>query len=398
MIKVLHIVTAFPRNDAEDDMTPWMISTLQGLEKIGVQNTVLAPSYKGLGDQTVMGIDVRRFRYFPRFWEDLTHDETTPVRLGHKPWYIIHVPFLLLCGRYVVKGLIKHEKFDIVHIHWPLPMAFVGAPAFGRIRTILHFYTAETAMARRFPIAKKFLRGVMKKADDGIAISSHAVNLAKSAYDRPMKVVPYGSFFPDIAPKIIYPSEDCPKRILFVGRLVERKGVKYLIQAMPKVLEKMNATLTIVGGGVLLEELKQFSHEMDMTEYVTFTGIISAEEKAKYYRECDLFVLPACFDKHGDTEGLGVVLLEALSAGKPVIASSVGGIVDIVKHERSGLLVPEKEPEALAKAIIRILSDRKIYIELAEKGYNYAVSNFSVKAVCKRIKDIYSELVQMHGD
>ncbi len=394
MIKVLHIVTAFPRSDSEDSMTPWLIALIQELERQGVKNTVLAPSYRGLGKQTVFGIDVRRFRYFFRKWEDLTHDEATPVRLGRKPWYMFWVPFLLIAGRRAVKKLLEKEKFDVVHIHWPIPMAFIGAPAFGKLPTILHFYTAETSMIRRYPIIKPFFKKYIRNADDVIALTSYGAKQARTVYDRPIKIVPYGNEFPKTVPSIEFPETDRSKRILFIGRLVERKGVKYLIQAMPKVLSKIDAELTIVGSGSILGELKKLANDIGVSEKVHFTGLIPADEKERQYDNCDVFVLPACFDRHGDTEGQGVVLLEALSHGKPIVASAVGGITDIIKNEKSGLLVPEKNPDALADALIRVLTNKNLYIKLSKNGYDFALKNFSLPAVGKSVVEIYETLLK----
>jgi len=393
MIKVLHIVTAFPRSDDEDSMTPWLIALIQELERQGVENTVLAPSYKGLGDQKVFGIDVRRYRYFFRKWEDLTHDEATPVRLARKPWYLLWVPFMLSAGRRAVKKILKREHFDIVHIHWPIPMAFVGAPAFRKMPTILHFYTAETSIIRRFPIIKPFFRKYIRDADEVIALTSYGAKQAQSVYNRPIKIVPYGNIFSEKMPSIKFPESDRPKRILFVGRLVERKGVEYLVRAMPKILSEIDAELIVVGSGAILDELKSLAEKIGVGEKVHFTGLVPAEEKERYYKTCDVFVLPACIDRHGDTEGQGVVLLEALSYGKPLVASAVGGIVDLVKDERTGLLVPEKDPDALADAITRILTDKELYIKLARDGYDFALKNFSLSAVGKSVVEIYERIL-----
>ncbi len=374
-------------------MTPWLISLLRGIEARGFHNVVVAPAYKGLGDQTVFGIEVRRFRYFIRRWEDLTHDEATPVRLARKPWYLLWVPFMLLSGRNFVRKIIAKEKFDIIHIHWPIPMAFVGAPAYGKLPTILHFYTAETSMIRRYPAIKPFFKKYIRDADRVIALTSYGAQQAKSVYDREIDIVPYGTKFPESVPEVVFPGDRTPKRILFVGRLVERKGVRYLIEAMPEILRKLDAELIIVGGGPLLEELKRTASGAGVADRVRFTGIVPAEEKERWYSESDLFVLPACFDRHGDTEGQGVVLLEALSHGKPVVASAVGGIVDIVKHEKTGLLVPEKDPHALAEAITRILTDEDLYVRLAREGYDFARKNFSEDAVADKVVGIYRELM-----
>ncbi|MCD6418030.1 glycosyltransferase family 4 protein [bacterium] len=394
MIKVLHIVTAFPRSDDEDSMTPWLISLLRGLERRGVKNTVFAPSYKGLGNQTVFGIDVRRYRYFFRKYEDLTHDEATPVRLSRKPWYLLWVPFMLISGRRALKKLLKEEHFDIVHIHWPIPMAFVGAPAFDKLPVVFRFYSAEIVLAKRYPkIFSFFLKKYINKADAISANSSYTASLIKN-FRRDVEVIPDVNFFPNVTPKFAEPLNNNPKKILFVGRIVERKGVKYLIRAMPKVLSRIDAELIVVGSGAILDELKSTAQDIGVSEKVHFTGVIPADEKEQYYKNCDVFVLPACFDRHGDTEGLGVVLLEALSYGKPVIASAVGGIVDIVKDGHSGLLVPEKDPDALAEAIIRVLTDKELYIKLAKDGYEYAIQKFSPSVVEKAIVDVYEALLK----
>ncbi len=392
-IKVLHIVTAFPRSDAEDSMTPWMIGTLQELDKLGVHNVVLAPSYKGLGDQQVFGIEVRRFRYFPKLWEDLTHDETTPVRLKRKPWYIIHVPFLLFFGWLYVRRLLRREDFDIVQVHWPFPMGIIGSPAHKKFPTIHKIYTAEAALVRKSSFFRWVLSHILKRADRFLAISSYAAQQFEQYVTDDITVIAEGSRFPEQRPEFVPPPENGPFNILFVGRMVERKGIRYLIQAMPHILKQIDAHLTLVGTGMEKQMLEDLTESIGMTAHITFAGRVTHEEKVEAYRNSHVFVLPACFDSSGDTEGLGVVLLEALGYGKPVVASGVGGIVDIVKHEKTGLLVPEKDPEALAKTIVRILTDSSLYLRLAEDGYEYGIKNFSVPSTARQTWEVYREML-----
>ncbi len=392
-IKVLHIVTAFPRSDAEDSMTPWMIGTMRELEKLGVHNVILAPSYKGLGDQTVFGLDVRRFRYFPKFWEDLTHDETTPVRLKRRPWYIIHVPFLLFFGWLYVKRLLNREDFDILQVHWPFPMGIIGSPGTGKMPVIHKFYTAEAALVKKSPFFRWMLKGIFKKADRFLAISSYAAKMFEGSVPKKITVIAEGSRFPDDVPAFKAPPEEGPYNILFVGRMVERKGIRYLIEAMPHVLQSIEAHLTLVGVGAEKEGLERLTKDLKLSDNISFPGRVTHQEKIEAYRKSHVFVLPACFDSAGDTEGLGVVLLEALGYGKPVIASEVGGIVDIVKHEKTGLLVPEKDPKALADAIVRMLKDPDLYMRLAKDGYEYGIEHFSVPSTARQTRDVYLEML-----
>lgn len=393
MIRVLHIVTAFPRSDDEHSMTPWLVSLLKGLKERGVESTILAPSYKGLGDQVVQGISVRRFRYFIKDWETLTHDEATPVKLSRKPWYITLVPFMLFFGIKKMKKLIKLERFDLVHVHWPIPMAIIALPAVGKIPIVMEFYGAEMALVRRNILLKYFAKWIAKRGDYCIAISSYTASLVRDITGITPVVIPYACDFPTKVNKPVFPEKKSPKNLLFVGRLVERKGVEYLIRAIPYIRREIDVRLKIIGGGPLLNNLKELAKQLKVDDIVEFSGIVSNEEKDKAYRECDLFILPACFDKKGDTEGLGVVLLEALSYGKPVIASSVGGIVDIVKNGKTGILVKEKEPKEIARAVLKLLSDKNLYLKIAENGYNFVKENFSIEKIAEQTYETYKNLL-----
>ena len=103
-------------------------------------------------------------------------------------------------------------------------------------------------------------------------------------------------------------------------------------------------------------------------------------------------------DEHGDTEGLGMVLVEALARGKPVIASSVGGIVDIVKDNKTGLLFSEKDPQAIADAIYMLASDKKLYTRLAKDGFKYVSENFATKNIARRTIEIYENVLKNDSD
>ena len=129
-------------------------------------------------------------------------------------------------------------------------------------------------------------------------------------------------------------------RLLFVGRLVERKGVQVLLEALARLRDRPGVRVRVVGDGPMRGALERQAATLGVADRVRFDGSVSTEELVRRFRECDVFVLPAVVDAKGDTEGLGVVLIEALSYGKPVIASAAGGIVDIVRDGETGLLVP----------------------------------------------------------
>ena len=122
---------------------------------------------------------------------------------------------------------------------------------------------------------------------------------------------------------------------------------------------------------------------------VTLYGKVSESKLKALYLASDIFILPAIIDRWGDTEGLGVVLLEAMSVGKPVIASRVGGITDIVKHNETGYLVDEKNSEVLAQAIVKVLRNKKLSKRLATGGQKFVREKFSWKKIIEKTLEIY---------
>ena len=139
----------------------------------------------------------------------------------------------------------------------------------------------------------------------------------------------------------------------------------------------MSVQLDIIGNGPLRSQLNNQIKQKNLEAIVRIHGNIGGKELEEYYQNCDVFVLPAVIDSWGDTEGQGVVLLEALTFKKPVVASAVGGIVDIVQDGKTGVLVPEKNPVLLSRAIKRVLLDRNFARQLGESGYIHAMNNFS---------------------
>ena len=193
------------------------------------------------------------------------------------------------------------------------------------------------------------------------------------------------------------PFAKTPRRILFVGRHIERKGIPFLIRAMEKLENPADWELRIVGTGDVTEALKAEAADSAQAERIVFTGKLSSEELAREYLGADLFVLPAIVDSKGDTEGLGVVLIEAVAAGLPLVASDVGGIPDVVTDGETGLLVPEKDPAALARAFERLASDPALRAKVVAGAKSRCAELFSWENVVARLLGIYAALLPGGG-
>src|SRR6266487_2178314 len=168
-------------------------------------------------------------------------------------------------------------------------------------------------------------------------------------------VIPYTTPFPgrrDAAPPALASGDGRPLRILFVGRLVELKGLAYLIEAAARLRDRVPARIVAIGIGPERERLEALARERNIA--VDFRNKVPDAELHVAFLTSDVLVLPSIIDARGDTEGLGVALLDAMSYCIPVIASRVGGIPDIIEDGVSGLLVPPADPQALADAIERV--------------------------------------------
>lgn len=394
------MVTAFPRHPG-DVITPWMVELVRRSRERGMDARVLAPAYRGDGATEVEGIPVRRFRYAPAAWETLTHDETVPDRIRRSPAYAALVPPYLAGG--IAAALREgRERPDVVHVHWPMPHALFGAAARwasgGTSALVCSFYSVElTWVSRRMRWLLPFLRWSARTADAVTAISGPTADLVREVADVEVRVVPFAAAVgggpdegapPPRVPLSGGPGE--PLELLFVGRLVERKGVEFLVRALPAILSRRPARLTVVGEGEWEPVITEAVRASGVGEQVRFTGYVSGETLAELYRKTDLFVLPAVVDRKGDTEGLGVVLLEAMRQGRPVLASRVGGIPDIVVHDRSGWLVPPRDPAALAEAVEHIASDPERTRRVAREGRRRAEEDFSWERVLDGLEEAYA--------
>jgi len=183
------------------------------------------------------------------------------------------------------------------------------------------------------------------------------------------------------------------KVVFFLGRHVEKKGLKFLLKATQILLNKTNNFILLIGSeGVLTESLKLYSKKLGISEKTFFVGRIRQEVLDYYYSISDVFVAPSIIDSNNETETLGVVLQEALFNSTPVVASRVGGIVDIVEDSINGFLVEEKNPIELSEKILHLLNNKDIAIKMGKLGSEKIEEKFSVKTTTLKIVEVYESL------
>ena len=434
-MKVLVIGSVYPRFQ-EDAEVPWLRTSVAHLKKAGIEIQVLAPAYKGLKSHDIDGTHVNRFRYAPANWEILTHEEGAPSKMASKPWLqLLAIPYIIN-GFFQCIRICRKWHPDVIHAHWPFPHAYIalGAAKLFRIPLVLNFHGAELLLIRKKKWVKPLLKFAIGQAQAIFANSSFTAEKIKALRNVDVEWSPYGTTLEtrDESNASCHPERNVVKskdpvtivphpvngkfKILFVGRHIERKGICYLIEAA-KHLPRDKFEIRIVGVGDLTEQLKQQAALLDERQKtkderdvilsesegssqgnqpanIIFTGKLSPEDLANEYKTANVFVLPAIVDHKGDTEGLGVVLIEAMELGLPIVASNVGGIPDVVVDGKSGILVPEKDPVALAEAFKRLEADPALIQKLLAGARKRIEECFTWDGIIERQMEVYKRLQQ----
>lgn len=398
-MKVLVIGSVYPRFH-EDAEVPWLRTSIAHLKQAGVEIQVLAPAYKGLKSHEIDGVKVNRFRYAPAGFEFLTHEEGAPSKMASKPWLqLLAIPYII-SGFFKCIAICRKFRPDVIHAHWPFPHAYIalGAAKLFRIPLVLNFHGAELLLIRKKKWVKPLLKFAIGQAQAVFANSSFTAGKIKALRNVDVEWSPYGTTLetreisaePTQAPHPV----NGKFKILFVGRHIERKGICYLIEAA-KYLPRDQFEIRIVGVGDLTDKLKTQAAEVSTapdSANIVFTGKLSPEALANEYRTANVFTLPAIVDSKGDTEGLGVVLIEAMELGLPVVASNVGGIPDVVVDGVSGILVPEKNPEALASAYKRLAAEPELQKQLLEGARKRIDECFNWSKIVERQIAVYEKI------
>lgn len=393
-MKVLFVTSTFPRSD-DDDQVPWLLELALVLRERGLDLEVLAPTYAGLASHAVHGILVHRYRYFTKKREVVTHEAGAMNNMvGRKDLFL---PALSLVGSGMAAAarLARRNRYDVIHSHWPLPMglpAQAGAWASRKKpRLVATFHGAEVALAKRKSHYAPVLRRVTRNLDAAIANSNSTAETVRELTDVKPVVIPFGP--PRSAvdldrppPSKAKPDDELPI-VLAVGRVIERKGFPVLARAAERL--RGRARVVIVGGGEYEPVVRREIEKTETGDVVTLAGRLSNAALADLYRDCAVFCLPAIVDSRGETEGLGVVLIEAMSHGKPVVASRLGGIVDAVEDGENGLLVPPNDPDALATALLHVVENAGLAHALGEAGRERARRLFSWESVAERHMEVY---------
>ncbi|MGH2352610.1 MAG: glycosyltransferase family 4 protein [Chloroflexota bacterium] len=285
------------------------------------------------------------------------------------------------------RELLAEQRFDVLHFHEPL-VPFLSPSLLDASQTVnVATFHAFGGFSPSYWIGSRFAGRLADKLDGRIAVSGAARHFINRYFPGDYRIIPNGVDLDRYADAEPYEAlRDGTLNILFVGRLEERKGLIHLLKAYHRLRKrKVDARLLVIGAGPKLREYRRFVGLRGIRD-VEWLGRVSDEEKVRYFASADVYCAP-----NTGQESFGIVLLEAMAAGVPIVASDIHGFKRVVERDVQGILVEPRNSRALAAALYGLARDPDLRSEMGEAGRERA-PEFSWERVTERIVDYYYEV------
>ncbi len=400
-MRIAVLTTSFPRWPG-DLFGTFVLGLCRALARASHDLVVVCPQdARPIRDAALEGLPVRRFNYIlPPRWQTLCYGAGIPANIRQRPASIVEMPFLV--AGFVRAAAPIVESCDLVHAHWTVAgLAALILRRRYRKPVVLHMHGAEVYTRGVAP----FVRPILNRADHVICNSAATAGAIRSmATPSAVSVIPFGvneecvltsADRSDLRRALQLPGET--RIVSFLGRLVKRKGVDDLLVACSKLVSRGEPVHLVVGGtGPQQGEWESLMTRLRLDSHVTFLGLVPPDQVARLYAGSDVFVLPAVVDGMGDTEGLGVVLLEAMANGVPTVATRVGGISDVVLDGVTGFLVEPGDPAQLAEKIHVLLRDSVLRNQMGRAAAARVRQVFAWPSIVERTIEVYRNVLTEH--
>lgn len=394
---LLVMTSTYPR--WEGDPEPGFVHELAKRLTDRFTVVVLGPHAPGALPREVLdGVEVVRYRYAPQALETLVNDGGIVANLRSSPWKLLLVPGFLLSMALSLLFLLRRRRINVVHAHWLIPQGFIAAlvtilgPSMPSLIVTSH---GADLFALKGRLLEALKRWVIRRAS-AVTVVSEAMRTEVRGLVGDIANLSVQPMGVDLQHRFVpIPSDPRTEdELLFVGRLVEKKGLRYLLDALPEVVAKRpNARLRIAGFGPEEAALRQQVVALGLDERVEFMGAVPQSELPMLYRRASLFVAPFVEAASGDQEGLGLVLVEAIGCGCPVIAGDVGAVEDVLGKE-SFHVARAEDVEQLSSRIIASLSDPATATVSAARLRERVKDRFEWARVAKRYGDLLEEALE----
>ena len=306
---------------------------------------------------------------------------------------IIRIPISLHLAP-AIKKVIAEEKFDVVHLHEPfMPMLCSATLRFSQTVNVGTFHAAQGKPGYGFgrPVTTWMLNLRARKLHGHIAVSKPAMDYVSKYVPDDYEIIPNGVDLHYFKPDVPMINEFCDDKlnIVFMGRLEFRKGINYLLKAFLEIKSQMpNTRLIICGPGTRLRKRYETWVKDVRLHDVIFTGMVSYEQQPSYYRTADIFCAPAT-----SRESFGMILLEAMATGRPIVATNIEGFASVVTDGEEGLLVPPMTVRPLADGLLTLLNDKQLRLQMGQKGLITA-QKYAWEGIANRVLAYYSKTIE----
>ena len=406
-MKVCTLTHTYPRFTG-DINAPFVENLMEHIAGLGNDVSVLTaydPEWNRMpGDHTV---DLRTYRYvWPERLHILGYSRTIEGNIRFPIRMLALSPLLFLSAYRAFKKLVTETKPDIIHAHWILPNGFIAAlvsRATG-VPLLIQLHGSDVFTAEKNALFRRMARYAASQADYIVSPSPDLIErLGRIGIDTgKFGLVPNtveSGFSTDVSDadaarlrkKLGIPEGAAV--VLAMGRMVYVKGFSYLLEAFQKVAQEFSdVTLVLAGGGVLFDEMKALAQRLGISGRVVMPGAVMRNEVPVYFKMADMFVVPSIRHESGAVDGLPVVVPEAMAAGLPIIASNVGGIPVLVRDGKNGVLVSERDTDALASAMIRLINDPGLRQEYGRRSRLVIEDSVNYDAVAAHFSTLYKEI------
>jgi len=292
-------------------------------------------------------------------------------------------------------NVILRERVKLLHIHFGTDAwYFLNLKKITKMPIIVSFYGYD---AYKFPkmffgLGKTLLRQVFKRADAIIVPSWHMKKhlMVLGCDDVKIQIIPWGVRIKIINEQLRQTTSDKSIKFITIGRMVEKKGQNYLLEAFKKVLDSgINGKLTIVGQGQLKKKLVKTIDKFGIYDKVNIIDKLSNQKVIQALMSHNIYVQPSVVAKNGDQEGIPTAIMEAMTCSLPIIATEHSGIPEIVENNVSGILVPERDSEKLAEAMVLLANSQKLRLEFGRNGRKIVQEKYNVIKQNKKLEELY---------